>query len=147
MVSGLQDFQYIYNSQNFVSEPQGFQLIKDLNFRRYLCNFQYFCNDQTRDAFRLHLDCVLNIPETCNFIKKDTPAQMFSCEFCKTFNNTFLQNSSEQLLPESVSHKTCFSETSNHWSNHQMCYRILTSPSFLVLQESLNCTSQQGVHR
>ena len=25
-----------------------------------------------------------------NFIKKDTLTQVFSCEFCKTFKNTFL---------------------------------------------------------
>ena len=36
----------------------------------------------------------------CNFIKKKTLAQMFSCEFCKISKNTylFLQNTSEQLL-------------------------------------------------
>ena len=27
--------------------------------------------------------------EVCNFIKKETLGQVFSCEFCKTFNNTF----------------------------------------------------------
>ena len=27
----------------------------------------------------------------CNFIKKETTAQVFSCEFCKTFRNTFFQ--------------------------------------------------------
>ena len=26
----------------------------------------------------------------CNFIKKETPIQMFSCEFCEIFKNTFL---------------------------------------------------------
>ena len=26
---------------------------------------------------------------TCNFIKKETLAQVFSCEFCEIFNNTF----------------------------------------------------------
>ena len=26
----------------------------------------------------------------CNFIKKDTLAQVFSCEFCEIFKNTFL---------------------------------------------------------
>ena len=25
----------------------------------------------------------------CNFFKKETLAQLFSCEFCKTFRNTF----------------------------------------------------------
>ena len=27
--------------------------------------------------------------EVCNFIKKDTLAQVFSCEFCEIFKNTF----------------------------------------------------------
>ena len=29
-------------------------------------------------------------PETCNFIKKETLAQVFSCEFCEISKNTFL---------------------------------------------------------
>ena len=29
-------------------------------------------------------------PKACNFIKKDTLTQVFSCEFCKIFKNTFL---------------------------------------------------------
>ena len=28
--------------------------------------------------------------DTCNFIKKDTLAQVFSCEFCKIYKTTFL---------------------------------------------------------
>ena len=27
--------------------------------------------------------------EACNFIKKETLVQMFTCEFCETFKNTF----------------------------------------------------------
>ena len=27
--------------------------------------------------------------EACNFIKKETLAQVFSCEFCEIFKNTF----------------------------------------------------------
>ena len=29
------------------------------------------------------------MPKACNFIKKETVAQVFSCEFCKIFENTF----------------------------------------------------------
>ena len=29
--------------------------------------------------------------ESCNFIKKETLAQVFSCEFCEISKNTFLQ--------------------------------------------------------
>ena len=28
-------------------------------------------------------------PEACNFIKRETLAQVFSCEFCEIFKNTF----------------------------------------------------------
>ena len=28
-------------------------------------------------------------PQACNFIKKETLAQVFSCEFCEISNNTF----------------------------------------------------------
>ena len=30
-------------------------------------------------------------PQACNFIKKETLAQVFSCEFCEISKNTFLQ--------------------------------------------------------
>ena len=29
------------------------------------------------------------MPETCNFIKKKTLAQLFFCEFCEIFKKTF----------------------------------------------------------
>ena len=32
---------------------------------------------------------VFNKVEACNFIKKETMAQVFFCEFCKNFKNTF----------------------------------------------------------
>ena len=31
------------------------------------------------------------MPETCNFIKKDTPTQAFSCEFWEIFNNAHFE--------------------------------------------------------
>ena len=34
-------------------------------------------------------------PEACNFIKKETLAQVFSCEFCEISKNTFF---TEHLL-------------------------------------------------
>ena len=33
-------------------------------------------------------------PQACNFIKKETVTQVFSCEFCEIFKNTFFR---EQL--------------------------------------------------
>ena len=29
------------------------------------------------------------VPQACNFIKKETLTQVFSCEFCEISNNTF----------------------------------------------------------
>ena len=37
-------------------------------------------------------------PEACNFIKKETLAQVFSCEYCEILKNNFLQNTSGRLL-------------------------------------------------
>ena len=34
----------------------------------------------------------------CSFIKKETPAKTFFCEFCKIFKNIFLQNTSGWLV-------------------------------------------------
>ena len=31
---------------------------------------------------------LIKLPEVCNFIKKETVAQVFSCEFCEIFKNT-----------------------------------------------------------
>ena len=36
----------------------------------------------------------IKLSEVCNFIKKEALAQVFSCEFCKIFKNTFF---TEQL--------------------------------------------------
>ena len=38
---------------------------------------------------------LLNGPQVCNFIKKEALAQVFFCEFCETFKNTFF---TEHLL-------------------------------------------------
>ena len=40
--------------------------------------------------------------QTYNFIKKETLAQVFSCEFCEFSKNTFLQHTSARLLLVSV---------------------------------------------
>ena len=34
------------------------------------------------------------MPKACNFIKKETPAQVFSCEFCEIFKNTYFYKTS-----------------------------------------------------
>ena len=37
-------------------------------------------------------------PHACNVLKKETLAQVFSYKFCEICKNTFLQNTSGQLL-------------------------------------------------
>ena len=32
---------------------------------------------------------LIKLPKPCNLIKKETLAQVFSCEFCENFKNTF----------------------------------------------------------
>ena len=46
--------------------------------------------------------------EACNFIKKETLAQVFSCEFCEIFKNTF---STEHLWTTASVMKTCTHST------------------------------------
>ena len=36
--------------------------------------------------------------QACNFVKKETPALVFSCEFCKIFKNNLLHNIPGRLL-------------------------------------------------
>ena len=40
----------------------------------------------------------LGQPQACNFIKKEVLAQLFSCEFCEIFNNTFFTETLRWLL-------------------------------------------------
>ena len=44
----------------------------------------HICSLQKKQSSR----CV-QMPEACNFVKKETPTQAFSCEPCEIFKNTF----------------------------------------------------------
>ena len=64
----------------------------------------------------------------CNFFKKETPAEMLFCEFCKIFNNIFWQNTS-RWLPlvftwESwkIFQNTCFIE--HLWETAYFMYKL-----------------------
>ena len=70
--------------------------------------------------------------------QKETPVQVFSCEFCETFNNTYFRNICERLLlnkcywvlnvqsPEVFS-KNMFLKTLQYWQENT-CVRV----TFLV---------------
>ena len=57
----------------------------------------YTTNTQENTCTRVSFSVKL-LAEACNFIKKETLAQVFSCEFCEIFKNFFLQNASQRLL-------------------------------------------------
>ena len=71
--------------------------------------------------------------EVCNFIKKETAAQVFSCEFCEHFKNTFLTEhlwitASEVLKGRAPANKSTLSLT------HLIVWSVLVN-----VLESLYC--------
>ena len=48
-------------------------------------------NEYSPDNFnQSYAEAVVQLrPQACNFIKKETPAEVFSCEFCETSKNNF----------------------------------------------------------
>ena len=80
-------------------------------------------------------------PEACNFIKKETLAQVFSCEFCEISTNTFftehlwttaflIQPVTLFLLEMLINKKTRhFDSSLNHQEHlfHRTCYHQLFS--------------------
>ena len=72
-----------------------------------LSSHKTFCVDKTRSS---HQRCsvrkgVLLQALACNFIKKETLAQVFSCEYCEISKNTFLAEHLRQLLLENQEYR------------------------------------------
>ena len=63
---------------------------------------------------------LINLPQTCNFIKKETLAQVFSCEFCEISKKTLFT----EHLRESASQGKTFSD-SNDKSVNKASRKIL----------------------
>ena len=64
----------------------------------------------------------------CDFIKKETLGQMFSCKFCKIFITPFLQNNSGRLFlrqDNRITKFTIFCETSKLLKDYK-----LSAPNF-----------------
>ena len=53
-------------------------------------------------CFKISQNSQKNKPHVCKFIKKETLAQVFSCEFCKNSKNTFIQNISGNCFGKSL---------------------------------------------
>ena len=60
----------------------------------------------------------------CNFIKKETPIQAFSCEFCEIFRNTFFTEHLQATA--SVDNKNSFKTEQR--SQQEMLYEICDLP-------------------
>ena len=54
-------------------------------FQFWSCFMWFFSDSKLRSS---HRRCSM-WPQACNFIKKETLTQVFSCEFCESFKNTF----------------------------------------------------------
>ena len=55
-------------------------MLSDKNVTTFMLQL---CDDKNRQTLANHR------PEACNFIKKEALAQVFSCEFCEIYKNTF----------------------------------------------------------
>ena len=53
-------------------------------------------------------DSLFQAYQACNFIKKEILAQMFSCEFCEIFKNTFFTEHLRTTASENVKSKNSF---------------------------------------
>ena len=67
------------------------------------------------------------VPESCNFIKQETLAQLFSCEFCKILRTTFLIENLRLLLLRTAAN---IYEQLNNFS----CYLLFHNPPSINLQ-------------
>ena len=50
-------------------------------------------------------------PLALNFIKKETPTQMFSCEYCKISKNNFFYRTSPVAASKVLPNHCCVNET------------------------------------
>ena len=71
--------------------------------KRIFRNFTTFTGKHLRQSLFFNKVAGLR-PKTCNFIKKETLAQVFYCEFCEIFKNTFSYRTPPvaALVPDSL---------------------------------------------
>ena len=89
-----------------------------------------------------------HLPQGCrpeayyNFFKKDNSSQLFFCEFCAMFKNSFLENTSEWLLLSTV---TKIQQYGSHFKNIVFCkiYRFVVFSSCYVFWK---CNNTSGFY-
>ena len=68
----------------------------------------------------------------CIFIKKDTLVQVFSCKFCKISKKTFLKNTFERILLETLVNYT-YSQWNIAVKGNSLCLKNLNTEIFLIV--------------
>ena len=81
-------FKVVYLNSN--TPPKTKFCIMDLVTFTDRVVFQKRFSQKFRKIYRKTPVSVSRKPQACSFIKKETLTQVFSCEFCKNFKNTFL---------------------------------------------------------
>ena len=74
----------------------------------------------------------LELSEACNFIKKETLAQVFSCEFCEISKNTFFHRT-----PPAAASETLLIHESLTRNNRSTCSKVLCGMTALRNQRNL----------
>ena len=81
-------YRYMFNISHFVAQIVTCEqsLIKLFEF------------SETLNGIQVPLKITVYRPQACNFIKKETLTQVFSCEFCEILIAPFLQNTFAHVL-------------------------------------------------
>ena len=83
------------------------------------------------------------VDQACNFIKKETLAQMFSCEFCEISNNTVFYRAppvAASVVRRNTKHKKMKTRESKEWKFEEKVREI---GSFVLI----SCVCFSVVHR
>ena len=91
----LLEFGFIFETQPLLSPTNSFSKIAEAVVRRLFLKVSQNSQENTivRASFSIKLQA-----STCNFIEKETLAQVFSCEFCEILKKTFLTDNLQWLL-------------------------------------------------
>ena len=85
--------------------------------------------DEISRVNTLSKSLMLDSPEACSFIKKETLAQVHSCEFCEIFRNTFFHRT-PLVAASDLSHILCW--LSWYYNFYFPVYRSTMSGNALI---------------
>ena len=99
-------------------------------FLKKIAAFRNSCSVKLSIIFVVEILAMKFLPQACNFNKKETLAQVLSCEFCEFFKNTYFEEHLRTTASEfiCVSSVTEFSKEQNKRStstayHKHYCYR------------------------